>query len=140
MSSANLTLAVSPEKLEDAIRDILQDYSDVVFNATEEGLAAGEKVLIKNLKEASPSMKNPPEGYVRKNFIKNWKGTGKKYKLVKFVGNTTIVESKGRNIPLSNIFEYSTTNHAKPFIKKTYESSIDEIAQAIVSEIKKGVQ
>lgn len=137
MSNSNLTLAVTPDKLEDAIREILGDYEDVIFNATEEGLSAGEKILVKRLKEASPSIKNPPPGYIKKNFAKNWKGTGKKYKKVRFVGNTTIVRSKGRNIPLSNIFEYSTTNHGKPFIKNTYEKSINEIASAIINEIKK---
>ena len=132
-------LSVDSASVENAIKDILREYGDVVFKATEEGLAAGEKVLIKNLKAASPKIKNPPKGYVRKNFAKAWKGTGKKYKLSRYVGNTTTVVSKGKNIPLSNIFEYSTTNHANPFIGRTYESSVSEIASAIVNEIKKEV-
>ena len=117
--------------LEVAIGDILKEYGDVVFKATDKALGAGEKVLIKNLKAASPKATGE--------YKKSWKGTGKKYKLRRFVGNTKMVESKGKELSLSNIFEYSTTNHAKPFIKQTYESSVNEIASAVVNEIKKEV-
>jgi len=116
--------------LEVAIGDILKEYGDVVFKATDKALGAGEKVLIKNLKSASPSKSG--------DFKKSWKGTGKKYKLRRFVGNTKMVKSKGKELSLSNILEYSTTR-GKPFIKRTYESSVNEIASAIVNEIKKEV-
>jgi len=124
-------LTVNPNSVEDAISNIMKEYGDVIYKATEEGLAAGEKVLIRNLKAASPSKSGE--------FKKSWKGTGKKYKLRRFVGNTKTVISQGKKVPLANIFEYSTTNHYKPFVKQTYESSINEIASAIVNEIKKEV-
>jgi hypothetical protein len=124
--------SVRVDGLQDVIMDILREYGDVVYEATEEGLAAAEKILINNLKAATPKKTGT--------FSRGWKGTGKKYKLVRFVGNTTTVPGgKGkRPIALSNIFEYSTTR-GKPFIKKTFESSINEIAAAVVAEIKKGV-
>jgi hypothetical protein len=124
---------LTPEMLEDAISDILEDYGDVVYNMTEEGLTKAEKILIKNLKDATPG--SPPH---KRNFAKNWKGKGKKYKLRRFVGNTTVVPGKSGDIALANIFEYSTTR-GKPFIKATFEKSVPEMAQVIVDEIKKGV-
>lgn len=119
---------VSPRSLADAISDILEEYGDSVYIASEKGLDAAEKVMVKNLKEASPKNKG--------SFVKSWKGTGKKYKLGRFVGNTVTIKSKGRNIALSNIFEHSTTNHAKPFIKQTFESSVEEMARAMINTIK----
>jgi len=121
--------AIDASNLQEGIEDILRDYGDVVYQATEEGLASAEKILIKNLKAASPKKSGE--------FAKSWKGTGKKYKMVRFVGNTKTVISKGKSIPLSNIFEYSTTGHYAPFINKTYENSINEMAAAVVAEIKK---
>jgi len=118
------------EKLDKAIMDILEEYGDVVFKATNEALGAGEKILIKKLKSASPIDTGV--------YKKTWKGTGKKYKMVRFVGNTTAKITKGKEVPLSNVLEYST-EHGKPFIKKTYESSVNEIANAIINEVKKGV-
>ena len=115
--------------LDEAIAGILEDYGDVIYQATEEGLAAAEKVLVRNLKAASPKDTGA--------FAKGWKGTGKKYKLMRFVGNTKTVEGrKAGAIAMANIFEYSTTR-GKPFIKKTHENSINEMAAAVVAEIKK---
>lgn len=121
---------INIDNLEIAIGSILEEYGDLVYKATDKAMDVGEKVLIKNLKDSSPKKTGQ--------FSKNWKGKGKKYKLKRFVGNTTMVKGKSGEIPLSNILEYST-NHGSPFIKRTYESSINEIASAIVNEIKKEV-
>ena len=120
---------VDSRNLQDAVMDILREYGDVVYEATEEGLDAAVKVLVKNLKIASPQKTGE--------FAKSWKSKGKKYKLVRYVGNTTTVQGKkGEKIALANILEYSTTR-GKPFIKRTYENSINEMAEAVVNEIKK---
>jgi len=111
-----------------SIEELLDDYSDEIYFATEEGLEAAEKILIKNLKEASP--KNTGE------FAKSWKGKGKKYKLRRYVGNTKMVDGKKGSIPLSNILEYSTVR-GKPFIKITYEKSIPEMRDAIIKSIER---
>lgn len=123
--------SVNVNGLNEAIMDILEEYGDVIYQATEEGLDAAEKVLKNRLKDATPKKTGK--------FKKSWKGTGKKYKLLRFVGNTTTVEGRdGEKIALANIFEYSTIR-GKPFIKQTFESSIDEMATAVVAEIKKEV-
>lgn len=125
--------------LEDAISELMEEYADEIYQLTEEGLDEAESILIKNLKAASPG--SPPH---KVNFAKNWKSKGRKYKMLRYVGNTTMVEGKGKldgkseKIPLANILEYST-NHGSPFIKKTFESSIPEMAAAVVNQIKKGV-
>lgn len=112
-----------------SIEEILEEYGDGVYFATEEGLDEAEKILIKNLKEASPEGKTG-------DFAKSWKGKGKKYKLRRYVGNTKMVDGKKGPIPLSNILEYSTVR-GKPFIKKTYEKSIPEMRDAIIKSIER---
>jgi len=117
------------DDFQNEVKKLLLEYGDVVYIATEDGLTAAEKVLIKNLKENSPGTGD---------FKKSWKSKGKKYKLRRYVGNTKMVEGKEGKIPLSNILEYSETR-GKPFIKKTFTNSINEMAAAVVAEIKKGV-
>ncbi|WP_352416382.1 hypothetical protein [Oscillibacter ruminantium] len=136
-----MDIKIKPGDLQGAVENILREYGDQVYVATDEGLAAAEKVLIENLKAATPVI-NPtkmPKGYKDKHFRKSWKGTGKKYKLLRFVGNSaTVFSKKHDSISLANIFEYSKKGH--PFIKNTFENSIPAMAAAVVSEIKKGAQ
>jgi hypothetical protein len=122
---------VDVNNLDVAVAELLEEYGDIVYQATEEGLTAAEKVLIKNLKAASPS--NSGE------YKKSWKSKGKKYKLRRYVGNTKTVQGKSGEIPLSNILEYSSKSPHQGKIKQTYEESINEMAAAMVAEIKKEV-
>ena len=124
---------VDVNNLDVAIADILREYGDVVYQATEEGLTAAEKVLINNLKASSPKSLGGGE------YAKSWKGKGKKYKLRRYVGNTKTVQGKSGEIPLSNILEYSSKSPHQGKIKRTYEESINEMAAAVVAEIKKEV-
>lgn len=120
---------INAEDLDIAIAELLKEYGDMIYIATENGLDIAQKKLINNLKSASPKKTGK--------FKKGWKGTGKKYKLVRFIGNKTTVEGRGgERIALANILEYSTTR-GRPFIKHTFEKSVDEIARAVVNEIKK---
>lgn len=121
---------IDVDNLEVAIASILSEYGDLVYKATEEGLTAAEKVLIKNLKASSPVG-------TTKQYSKGWKSKGKKFKLKRYVGNTKSVKGKSGDIPLSNILEYSSKSKHQGLIKRTYESSIDEMARAVVDEIKK---
>lgn len=117
--------------LESAIAEILRDYGDVVFEASDDGTEAAAKVLVKNLAAASPHRSGK--------FAKGWKTTGKKYKAMRFVGNTVTVPGKGgKEVSLTNIFEYSTTR-GKPFVKQTFEESVGEMAQAYVDAMKNKV-
>jgi hypothetical protein len=130
-------MKVDVDNLEIAISNILKDYGDVVYQATEEGLNAAEKVLIKNLKASSPG-KNEKTG-AKGEYKKGWKSKGKKYKLKRYVGNTKMVHGKSGQIPLSNILEYSPKSPHQGLIKRTYERSVNEMANAIMNEIKKEV-
>lgn len=128
-----MNIKIRASDLQEAIADMLIEYGDQVYLATEEGLDAAEEVLISELKAATPG-KNPH----KRNLAKGWKGTKRKYKLLRFVGNTVTVDHKGKEVSLINILEYSTL-HGKPFVKETFNSNIDRMAAAVVAEIKKGV-
>lgn len=123
-----------PSDLQSAIEDILREYGDVVYQATEEGLDAAEETLVACMKEASPIISGE--------FAKAWKGSGRKYKLSRYAYNPAMVKSKGkrrgRTIPLSNVLEYSTVR-GHPFIKKTFDANVNRIAEACVAAIKKEV-
>jgi len=136
-----MDVKVKPSDLQSAVEEILKDFGDKVYVATDEGLAAAEKVLINNLEAATPVMDQAkaPKGYKDKKLRKGWVGTGKKYRLLRFVGNKVAIEYKGRESPLSSILEYSK-EHGHPFIRDTFESSIEEMAAATVATIKKEVQ
>lgn len=119
---------IDSDGLQGAIKELFGQYADEVYQATEEGLDAAEKVLINNLKAASPRKTGE--------FARKWKSSGREYKLSRYIHNTKMVEGKGGKIPLSNILEYSPTK-GRPFIKATFERTINQMAQIIVEEIKK---
>ena len=126
-----MSAGIDIDDLQKAIAEKLSDFGDLVFKVTDEALGVGEALLIERLKASSP--RNSGE------YAKLWKGTGKTYKMQRFIGNAkTVPSKKNGNIPLSNILEYSTT-HGNPHIKETFNSSVGEIAAAIVNEIKKGI-
>lgn len=121
---------ISVNDLQEAIMEKLREYGDVIYQATEEGLNAAENTLIEVLSEASPKDTGK--------FAQKWRGKGKKYKLRRYVGNTTTVKgAKSDTIPLSNILEYSEKSPHQGFIKKTFDENINKIAAAVVAEIKK---
>lgn len=116
-----------------AISDILDEYGDEVYEATEAGLDEAEKALIHNLKS------NSPEGKTKK-YKKAWKSKGKKYKLKRYVHNTKMVEnSDGDKIPLSNILEYSEESKHQGNIRRTFESSSGDMTKAFVDEFNKKI-
>ena len=124
-----MDIRVNANSLSAEIAKILEDYRGQVFERSEDGLDAAEEVLRKNLEVASPRVSG--------NFAKNWKSTKRKYKAARFVKNDTMVKGKSGNIPLSKILEFSTVR-GKPFIIRTYNESLSQMAEAYVTEIKKG--
>lgn len=122
-------MKVDVNNLSVAAEEILKVYADGVYNATEEGLKAAEKVLINDLKATSPSKTG--------DYKKGWKAKGKRWKLKRYVGNTKTVKQKGGEIPLSNILEYASKSPHRGLIKRTYENAIPKMEQALISEIKK---
>lgn len=122
--------SVPTDSLEMAIAEILEEYGDVIYEATEEGLTKAAYEMSAALKEATPKGET-------KLFSKKWKVEGiGKYKLKRFIGNEHTVKGKAAPISLANIFEYSTTR-GKPFVKETFEKNASKIARIIVDEIKK---
>lgn len=113
--------------LSEEIEKELKKYSNKIFETNGEALNEAEKVLINNLKNSSPIGETGQ-------FAKSWKSTGKKYKNKRFIGNTKIVNG----IPLINILEYSKKK-GNPFVKKTFDNSISEMAKAYVDKIKGGI-
>ena len=110
-----------------AVSKILKEYGDVVYEATEEGLDAAKNVLIKRLREVSPTDTGQ--------FRRSW--SSKRYRLRRYVGNTKAVKSaRSNNTPLSNILEYSHKSHVRGFMKRTLNQEVDNMAQAIVDAIK----
>jgi len=123
-------MTVDTEGLQVAIERMLAEYGDTVYKATEEGLTAAEKILIKAQKAASPSSEGGGD------YKKGWKGKGKKYKMHRYVGNAKMVKGKDGDIPLSNILEYSSNSKYQGLIKQTYENNVNAMAQAVVDKIK----
>ena len=116
--------------MDQVMKNLLEAFGEEVYQATEEGLDEAEKILVNKLAAASPKDTGK--------FAKAWKGTGRKYKLVRLIGNTTQVQGEDKTkIALANILEYSTTR-GRPFIKSTYNDSVDEIVAAIIASIQKG--
>ena len=124
---------VTVEGLGNAIADMMNEYSDAVYLATEEGLDDAEKVLLNNLRQYSPKDSGK--------YAAGWQGRGKKYKLRRYVGNVTEVPSKkGRKpIPLSNVLEYADRSPYRGHIKRIYAMSMKGMIEAAVDEIRKGV-
>ena len=123
--------------LEQEVEKILEEYIGEIEEAAEDGMAAAEKVLIKRLAAASPKG-------ITKQYRKSWKGSGDQYKLFRFVGNTKAVKGgkkkrgrkRGSQLPLSDILEYSTVR-GHPFIKRTFENSVDEMVNAMTEAMKR---
>lgn len=120
-------VVIDVNNLQSAIDEILQDYGDKVFRATEEGLDEAANILVVNLKSETPKGETKKLG-------RGWK-TEKKYKLKRYVHNTKMVDGKDGKIPLINIIEYSPTK-GKPFVKSTFNSSVNAMANAVVGNIK----
>lgn len=133
-----MDVKIKPSDLQSVVESMLRDYGDKVYVATDEGLTAAEKVLIESLKAATPVMDpaKAPKGYKDKKLRNGWVSTGKKYRLMRFVGNKVAIQYKGKDSPLSSILEYSE-KHGHPFIKKTFDESVNAMAQAVVNTIKK---
>lgn len=125
--------------LQEDVEKILEEYIGEAEEAAEDGMDAAEKVLIKRLKAASPKG-------ITKQYAKSWQGSGAKEKLYRAVGNTKSVKGakkkrgrkRGTELPLSDILEYSTVR-GHPFIRRTFEASVDEMVNAMTEAMKRRV-
>lgn len=120
---------IKMDQFEKEIKRVLAEYGQEAWHAVNgSGLDAAEKEMVSALSEASPV------GETGK-FKKGWVGSGKKYKMVRYVGNKTKVKGRGGSeIPLLNILEYSTTR-GNPFIDETVRQNENRITAALVSAV-----
>lgn len=122
------------------VREMLAEYGEEVYEAAESALDVGGKKLSEIMNRNSPSYASSGK------YRKSWKVKTEKYTLKRYVGSTRMVRGnvnkKGRkgDIPLSNILEYAEDSPHKGLIKETVDRHIDDVATAIVEEIRKGVK
>ena len=125
MSDAIVDLA----NFETVLSEMLKEYGDKVFKASDECLDAAAKVMKDALVEATPRRR--PQMY------RKWKI--KKYKGERYIGNDEVAPSrKSGDIPLTNVLEYST-KHGHPFIATTYEQNINAAVDAAINQLKKEI-
>lgn len=115
--------------LAEELKDILNEYSQELFESKEQALDKASDYLMGKLEQASPVRTGE--------FQQSWVRTTK-YKGVRYVGNSAVggKNQYGYNIPLSNLIEFSSKG--KPFIRRTFEESKDEIIIIIKGEIENG--
>lgn len=115
--------------LAEELKEILNQYSNEVFEAKERGLNKASDYFVERLEDASP---------VRTGKLKeSWLRTNK-YKGVRYVGNSAVGSKNeyGYGIPLTNLIEFSSKG--KPFIRRTFEENKDKLIEIIKGEIENG--
>lgn len=110
--------------LYDELKDILNEYSNELFEAKEKGLDKASDYLVEKLEANSPIDTGE--------FKRSWLRT-EKYKNVRYIGNSKLTD---KNIPLSNLIEFSAKGH--PFIRQTFETNKEKIIEIIKKEIENG--
>lgn len=115
--------------LAEELKEVLNEYSNELFEAKERGLDKASDYFVEKLEDASP---------VRTGKLKqSWSRTDK-YKGVRYVGNSAVGSNnkQGYGIPLTNLLEFSSKG--KPFIRRTFEENKEEIIKIIKGEIEHG--
>ena len=102
--------------LAEELKEVLNEYSNELFEAKERGLDKASDYFVERLEDASP---------VRTGKLKeSWQRTDK-YKGVRYVGNSAVGSNnkQGYGIPLTNLLEFGSKG--KPFIRRTFEENKD---------------
>lgn len=112
--------------LAEELKDILEEYSQELYESKEIALDKASDYLVEKLKANSPSRTGV--------FKKSWLRTDK-YKGVRYIGNSAVGSKNeyGYQIPLSNLLEFSVKG--KPFIRRTFEENKEQIINIIKGEI-----
>lgn len=115
--------------LAEELKDILNQYSQELYENKEQALNKASEFLQDKLEQASPVNTGT--------FKKSWVTTTK-YKGVRYIGNSAVGSTNkyGYGIPLSNLIEFSSKG--KPFIRKTFEENKDKIIDIIIGGINNG--
>lgn len=115
--------------LAEELKDVLNEYSNELFEAKERGLDKASDYFVTKLEDASP---------VRTGILKkSWSRTDK-YKGVRYVGSSAVGSKNkyGFDIPLTNLLEFSSKG--RPFIRRTFEENKDKLIEIIKGEIEHG--
>lgn len=120
-------MKIKMEEFSISCDELLNEFLHTSFEIRQEALQAGAEVLKARLIPASPVDTG--------NFAGNWE-IKTKYKDRRYVGNSTTVPYKGKDVPLSNILE----NHAPTagFMRRAYDACESEIYNTIKNKLKGG--
>lgn len=110
-------------------KEILNEYSNELFEAKERGLDKASDYFVEKIKIASPVRTG--------NLRDSWFRTDK-YKGVRYIGNSAVGSTNkyGYPIPLTNLIEFSSKG--KPFIRRTFEENKENLIEIIKGEIEHG--
>ena len=128
--------------LDAAIGDILDDYSEQMFDVRQKAIQAGAEVLVKALEQATP--RDTGE------MAHSWK-IKKEYPNHRYVGNTETAKGvvhrkkkgggKGEaraDVPLSQVLEYGENTKHYGFIRKCFDATEPQIFAAIKNTLNNG--
>lgn len=115
--------------LADELKEVLNEYSNELFEAKERGLDKASDYFVERLENASPVR----TGKLKKSWLRT-----DKYKNVRYVGSSAVGSKNkyGYDIPLTNLLEFSSKGN--PFIRQTFEENKEEIIKIIKGEIENG--
>lgn len=115
--------------LAEELRDILNEYSQELYDSKEQALDAASDYMVSELERNSPVDTGT--------FQRSWLRTDK-YKNVRYIGNSAVGSKNqyGYDIPLSNLIEFSSKG--KPFIRKTFDENKEKIIQIIKGGLESG--
>ena len=115
--------------LAEELKDILNEYSEELYESKEQALDSASDYLMKQLEINSPVN----TGLFRESWTRTYK-----YKNVRYIGNSAVGSQNqyGYGIPLSNLLEFSSKG--KPFIRKTFDDNKEQIIQIIKGGLQNG--
>ena len=109
------------------LKNILSEYSDELNQQKEIALDKAADFLVDQLRSETPIN----TGRTRN----SWSRTTK-YKGVRYIGNSaTTNRGKNKEIPITNLLEFG--KNGKPFIRRTFDNSKNEIIEIIKREVTK---
>ena len=128
--------------IDTALGDILDEYSEQMFDVRQKAIQAGAEVLVKALEQATP--RDTGE------MAQSWK-IKKEYPNHRYVGNTKTakgavhrkkkvcvnVEARA-DVPLSQVLEYCENTKHYGFIRKCFDATEPQIFAAIKNTLNNG--
>ena len=128
--------------IDTALGDILDEYSEQMFDVRQKAIQAGAEVLVKALEQATP--RDTGE------MAQSWK-IKKEYQNHRYVGNTKTAKGavhrkkkgggKGEaraDVPLSQVLEYGENTKHYGFIRKCFDATEPQIFAAIKNTLNNG--